>query len=329
MNTKLKNLLLMLVALLFALPINSLYAETIKIATLSPDGTFWMKQMRTGAKQIKEQTQGRVIFKFYPGGVMGNDDNVLRKIRAGQLHGGAVTIGAVSQSTADSTVYGLPFLFSTLNDAEKIRKVADPILSQQIEADGFVNFGFAQGGFTYLMSKKKISSFDDLKKQKSWVPEKSDVGLSVYQNVGITPISLPLSDVLTVLQTGLINTVITSPIGALALQWHTYVNYVVDFPLNYLAAMMIIDKKVFAKLNQSDQAIVRNVMTKVYENIDSQNKIDNQAARKALINQGVTFVKLDAKEEAEWMKTGDVVIDEMKRKYDYNHKLYKAVMANK
>jgi len=203
------------------------------------------------------------------------------------------------------------------------------MLSKQIEDDGFVNFGFAQGGFTYLMSKEKISSFSDLRKQKSWIPEKSDVGLSVYRYIGVTPVSLPLSDVLTGLQTGLINTVITSPIGALALQWHTHVNYVVDLPLNYLLAMMIIDKKVFNKLSESDQVIVREVMTKAYKTIDEQNKLDNKAARIALSNQGVKFIKLNDKEKAEWYSAGNSVTEEMHKKYKYDKQLYEAVMFNK
>lgn len=324
-----KQLVLVLVVTLVGFNSPDLVAKTIKIATISPDGTFWMKQMRAGAKEIKKKTQGRVKIKFYPGGVMGNDDNVLRKIRIGQLHGGAITIGNLSQSTPDATIYGLPFLFSSLDDAETIRKTSDPILNKTIESNGFVNFGFAQGGFTYLMSKQPIKSFDDLRKQKSWVPEKSDVGLSVYRYVGITPISLPLSDVLTGLQTGLINNIITSPIGALALQWHTHVKYVVDLPLNYLTAMMIIDKKVFNKLSETDQAIVRDVMTKVYKKIDAQNKVDNISARQALINQGVKFVKLSDKEKVNWFKAGDFVINEMIQKYKYSKVLYKAVTVNK
>ena len=168
-------------------------SKTIKIATISPDGTYWMKQMRAGAKEIKEKTQGRVKFKFYPGGVMGNDDSVLRKMHIGQLHGGAITIGALSQSTPDTTIYGLPFLFSSIDDAAEIRKISDPMLSKKMDESGFVCFGIAQGGFTYLMSKEQINSLDDLKSQKSWVPEKSDVGLSVYSYVGISPISLPVS----------------------------------------------------------------------------------------------------------------------------------------
>lgn len=307
----------------------ALIAKTIKIATLSPEGTFWMKQMRAGAKEIKKKTQGRVKFKFYPGGVMGNDENVLRKIRIGQLQGGAITIGNLSQSTPDTTIYGLPYLFSSLDDASKIRKTTDPMLSKIIEENGFVNFGFAQGGFTYLMSKEPIRSLDDLRQRKSWIPEKSDVGLSVYQYVGVSPVSLSLSDVLTGLQTGLIDTVVTSPIGALALQWHTHIKYVTDQPVNYLAAMLIIDKKAFHKLSETDQEIVRDVMGKVYKKIDEQNKVDNIAARQALINQGVKFVKLSENEKEEWEKIDDFVIKEMIKKYQYNKALYKAVTVNK
>jgi TRAP-type C4-dicarboxylate transport system substrate-binding protein len=203
------------------------------------------------------------------------------------------------------------------------------MLSRIIEKNGFVNFGFAQGGFTYLMSKEPVRTLDDLRQRKSWIPEQSDVGLAVYRYVGVTPITLSMSDVLTGLQTGLIDTIVTSPIGALALQWHTHIKYVTDQPVNYLAAMLIIDKKVFYKLSETDQQIVRDVMEKVYKKIDEQNKVDNIAARQALINQGVQFVKLSDSEKEEWEKVDDFVIKEMIKKYQYNKDLYNAVTVNK
>ncbi|VAW53166.1 TRAP-type C4-dicarboxylate transport system, periplasmic component [hydrothermal vent metagenome] len=304
-------------------------SKTIKVATLSPEGTFWMKHMRVGAKEIKKRTEGRVKFKFYPGGVMGNDENVLRKIRIGQLHGGAVTLGTLAQSSPDITLYGLPYLFSSLDDAAEIRKTTDPMLSRELEENGYVNFGFAQGGFTYLMSKEPIRNLEDLRQRKSWIPEKSDVGLSVYEYVGVSPVALPLSDVLTGLQTGLINTVVTSPIGALALQWHTHIKYVTDQPLIYVAAMLIIDKKVFNKINEADQKIVRQVMGNVYKKIDQQNRLDNISARKALKNQGIEFIKLSDAEKIEWEKIDDFVIKKMIKKYNYNKVIYNAVTANK
>lgn len=329
MKIRIKQIVLVLTVTLLGFSSSALIAKTFKIATLSPEGTFWMKHMRVGAEEIKEKTQGRVKFKFYPGGVMGNDDNVLRKIRIGQLQGGAVTLGSISQSTPDSTLYGLPYLFSSLDDAAEVRKTTDPLLRKEIEDSGFVNFGFAQGGFTYLMSNEPIYSLDDLRQRKPWVPEKSEVGLSVYRYVGVSPITLPLSDVLTGLQTGLINTIVTSPIGALALQWHTHIKYVADQPINYLVAILIIDRKAFNKLSKADQLTVREVMDAVYEKIDEQNRLDNIAARKALVKQGVEFTKLSAAEKVEWEKIDNYVIDEMINKYRYNKKLYDAVTVNK
>ena len=259
---------------------------------------------------------------------MGNDENVLRKIRVGQLHGGAITIGNLSHLIPDTTVYGFPLLFSNLEEAAQIRKTTDPLLSKKIEDDGYVNFGFAQGGFSYLMSNEPIRSSDDIKKLKSWVPEGSEIGLSVFRSIGATPITLPMSDVLTGLQTGLIDTVITSPIGALALQWHSHVNYITDEPINYLIAMMIVDKKTFNKISEKDQEIVREVMGKAYQIIDKQNMLDNIAAREALKNQGIKFIKLEDGEINRWIGIRQSVVNEMKGKYKYDKDFFNAVLVN-
>jgi TRAP-type C4-dicarboxylate transport system substrate-binding protein len=135
--------------------------------------------------------------------------------------------------------------------------------------------------------------------------------------------------VLTGLQTGLIDTVVTSPIGALALQWHTHIKYVTDQPINYLVATMIVDAKFFNKISKPDQLVVREIMGEVYKKIDAQNRVDNIAARQALINQGIKFIKLSDEDKIEWEKIDDFVIGEMIKKYDYNKKLYDAVTVNK
>ena len=140
MNKNFKNTVAVLAILFCISPIGILQAKTIKIATISPEGTFWMEQMRAGANEIEEKTQGRVKFKFYPGGVMGSDENVLRKIRIVQLHGGAITIGNLSQLTPDTTIYGFPLIFSSLEEAAEIRKTTDPMLSKQIEEQQIMDY---------------------------------------------------------------------------------------------------------------------------------------------------------------------------------------------
>ena len=87
--------LLTLLAALLVVP--TVEALTLKIATIVPDGSSWLVEMRQAGKEIAEKTDGRVKLKFYPGGVMGGDKTVLRKIRARQLQGGAFTSGALAE----------------------------------------------------------------------------------------------------------------------------------------------------------------------------------------------------------------------------------------
>ncbi len=289
-----------LLALLILLTGLQVQALTLKIATISPDGTAWMKELRKSADEIKKQTEGRVKIRYYPGGVMGNDKNVLRKIRVGQLHGGAMTGGGLEQIYPDSQIYSLPFAFRNTEEVDFVRARMDDLLSQGLYEHGYVSFGLAEAGFAYLMSSKPISSISDLKDRKVWIPEGDSLSQLAFEAVHVSPISLPLPDVLTGLQTGLIDTVGASPIGAIALQWHTRVKYVTDTPLMYLYGVLIIDRKVFDKLKPDDQQIVRSVMEDVFQRLNKINRQDNEQARQALVAQGIEFIEPSPEEKNHW-----------------------------
>ncbi len=305
---------------------SSVTAKTIKIATLSPDGAMWMQEMRAGAEEIKKRTQGRVKFKFYPGGVMGSDENVLRKMRIGQLQGGAVTTGSLSGVYPDIDIYGLPYLFSSLEQVDYVREKMDQHLLDNLEKKGFVSFGIGEGGFTYMMSDSSLYTVEDVRKQKVWVPGGNKVGEAVFSSAKVSPVTLPISDVLTGLQTGLVNTVITSPIGAIALQWHTRVKYVIDVPLTYITALLIVDKKAFNKIKKEDQAIVREVMNTAFKRINSANRQDNLAAQEALKKQGIEYVSLPKESLDAWYAIGGMAIEKLKKDNSYSPVAYKMIM---
>ena len=283
-----------LLLVLFALAI-SLTAEatTLKIATVTPEGSGWMKSMRAGAKEIKDRTEGRVNLKFYGGGVKGDDKKVLRLIRIGELHGGAFSPAALSSQYADLNLYGLPMTFDSLEEAAYVRKHMDERLMQGLEDAGWVNFGFAAGGLSVLMSNPKIETFEDLRGKKIWLPEGDRIGLEAMKALKLSPVPLPLTDVLTGLQTGLIDAVGMSPIGALVLQWHTKVTYITELPLVYTYGFMAIDKKAFNKIDEADQAIVREVMERTYREFDEQNPVENREAFQALVNAGLEVVEIN------------------------------------
>jgi len=280
------------------------YAKTFKIATLSPDGSFWITTMKSAAKEIAKQTDERVKFRFYPGGVMGNDRSVLKKIRIGQLQGAALSSGALVNKAPNTQVYNIPLLFRSYEEVDYVRERMDAEVEAAFTDAGFVNFGLAEGGFGYIMSKKRIASTAELKKNKVWVPSDDNASQAASDSFGIAPVSLSISDVLTGLQTGLIDTIAASPIAAIALQWHTQVDYLLDMPIIYIYALLAIDQKAFNKISTEDQAVVSKVMRDAFNKMDAQNRLDNQNAFAALAKQGIKTISPDAQQLEEWKQVG-------------------------
>src|ERR1019366_3527986 len=159
-------LLSLIFTTLLIVPCVQSQASSLKIATFAPDGTQWMQELRKGGEEIEKRTEGRVTVKYYPGGSMGSDRVVLRKIRAGQLQGGALTGGALAEIYPDAQIYNLPMLFRSYDELDYVRARMDKVIAQGIEAHGFVTFGITDGGFAYLMSSSQIKGVDDLKSQK-------------------------------------------------------------------------------------------------------------------------------------------------------------------
>ncbi len=286
-------------ALLFAAATTA-QATTFKIATIAPDGTSWMNEMRAGAAEIKKRTVGRVEFRFYPGGIMGNDNSVLRKIRVGQLQGGAITGGGLADILPEAQVYSLPFTFRDYAEVDYVRKQMDPVLMQELEQEGYVGFGISEGGFAYLMSDEPVPGVSALKGHKIWVPEGDVISRTAFESTGVSPIPLPLTDVLTGLQTGLVDTVAATPTGAIALQWHTRVHNLTDIPLMYIYGTMVVKRRAFQRLSQDDQKIVREVMGDIFIRLNRQNREDNTSALAALKSQGISFVESNVVEQREW-----------------------------
>ncbi len=281
---------LILIALLFG---SSAHAATVKIATVTPEGSQWMKDMRASAAEIKERTGGRVEIKYYGGGIKGDDKKVLGQIRIRQLQGGAFTPSALSAQYADINLYGMPLVFDSEEEAAYVRDRLDGRLRQGLEDAGFVNFGFATSGFANILSNTPVRSLADFKGKRVWVPEGDEISYASMEALSLSPVTLPLTDVLTGLQTGLIDIVAIPPMVALIMQWHTKVKYVTRVPLVYTLGFMAVDKKAFEKIAPADQAIVREVMERTYENFNKVNLEDNEGAFDALVNSGVEPVEFD------------------------------------
>ena len=157
------NLVTLITALLLA-SIAGVQAQTLKIASIAPEGSVWMVEMRKAAEEIDQRTEGRVKFRFYGGGVQGNDSQVMRKMRIGQLHGATFSAGELGDFAREAEVYSLPMTFDSNEEVLYVRNRMDERLRQALEDAGKVNFGFAGGGFGYMLSNAPIASLEDMKR---------------------------------------------------------------------------------------------------------------------------------------------------------------------
>ncbi len=302
-------------------------ATQLKIATVAPEGSGWMQSMRLAAGEIKSKTNGRVEIKFYAGGVMGNDKKVLRKIRIGQLQGGVFTANGLSERYRDILIYGLPLVFRTQEEADYVRERMDPLLTQGLDDSGFVSFGFAGGGFAKLMGNEPIGHLDDLRGRKVWVPEGDTISYEAMVALNLAPVILPITDVLMGLQTGLLEYIATPPVGAVVLQWFTKVKYVSNLPLVYTLATMVIDKRAFSSISDADQATVREILTAVYDDFESQNKEDNLQAEEALAANGLKFIDLQPEIIAAWREAARQANEKMAEKGLFSEDLLNALLS--
>jgi TRAP-type transport system periplasmic protein len=299
-----------LVVLFLLVPVAQ--AKNYKIATISPDGLSWMKKLRIGVKEIEARTDGRVKIKIYPGGVHGDDYTVLRKMRIGQLHGGGFAAGSLTRFYPDLQVYNLPLQFQSYEEVDFIREKMDQRIVDGLDEGGISSFALTETGFAYLLSKEPVTKVEDLHKLKAWVPDGDPISAALLKSFDISPIPLNITDVLAGLQTGLINAVAVPPIVALALQWHNHVDYMMDLPLVYIYSMTALDKKAFSKASDSDRKIVYEVMNKLFNEVDAENRVDNVKAYEALISQGIEVTTPAPEDLPAWYAVANKSVAELR-----------------
>ena len=267
-------------------------ATRIKIATLAPEGTTWMKVMNEMAKEIKEKTAGEVKLKFYSGGVMGDEGDVIRKMRFGQVHGAGFTGRGMGEIYSEERVLELPRLLENYAEVDCLLEKMTPHIAAGFEKKGFVFLGWAEAGFVYIFSNKPIYAQADMKGVKMWMWEGDPLAKALFEATGIVPVPLDLPNVLTSMQTGLIDAVYASPYAAVSFQWHTKVKYMVSQKLTYATGALLISKKQFDKLSPAAKQAVKEVCARHLRRLTELTRVENDEAVGEIKKAGIQVIDL-------------------------------------
>ena len=289
--------LIMMTTILFLISSEYTFAQIqIKIATLAPQNSEWAEKFQKGSIEIQERTENRVKLKFYWGGAQGNAKKILQKIKIRQLHGGTFSPTDFQEVYPDLNIYGLPFLFKDYDEVNYVRDRVDNQLEQGFKKLGFNTYGFAGGGFAYILSNEPIREYEDLKNKKIWLPQGDLISYEAMRSLNLLPVPLPMTDVLTGLQTGLIDIVAIPPVVALALQWHTKVSYITRVPVLYAMGFLAIDSKIINRINTDDRKVLNEVINRIYSEVDSNSQQDSENAYEALSKIGIQEIQFDGDE---------------------------------
>jgi TRAP-type C4-dicarboxylate transport system substrate-binding protein len=291
-------------------------AQQIKLAVLVPEGTTWGNSLRKLSKEIEAATNNEVSFKIYYGGVAGDEPDVIRKIRIGQLHGGIFTGKTLGDIYGDARAMEIPFTF--YNDQAKATKTLNkltPGFNQGLKSKGFINLGFYEIGQVYVVSTKKISNLNELKGVKIWSWEGDPLVEAMLESLDLVSVPLALPDVLSSLSTGIINAAYAPPLAILALQWHTKIKYLVDFPTANSIGALLVSDKVWAKIKPDHQQKIMVLSQKIVTEANQKNSAENLTAREQMKKIGVQFVSFPAEDYKKAAAARSIVIEKVKDKY--------------
>jgi TRAP-type transport system periplasmic protein len=266
----------------------------IKLATLAPEGSTWMKAMHKIDDDVRARTSNRVGFKFFPGGVQGDEKDVIRKIRNGQVHGAAFTGFGLGSIVPETRVLELPFMFDNLDELDHVRAQTTDFYAKAFDEKGYAVIGWTDVGFVYLFSRTPVRKPADMPASKWWIWSGDQLAEIFFRAFKIAPIPLAAPDVLTSLQTGVVDAVYSPPLACVALQWYSRVKYMTDMPITYGISAVVVSKKSLAGVSDADLAIVKEISQKHLAELTARTRVQNNEAIAEIKKEGVQVVSVDA-----------------------------------
>jgi len=271
---------------------------TLRIASLAPAGSSWMKVLNAWNKTLQDKTNGRLKMHFYPGGSQGDERDFVRKMRVGQLDGGVVTMTGMSMVVRAMIVLVLPGFLDTYEELDRVRAKMAPQFEAMFEKEGFKLLGWGDAGRNRLFSAKPFRAPSDLKSLRPWVWKDELVFVELYDVIGANAIRLGVPEVYPALQTRMIDMVSSSALTAVALQWYTRVKYMTGWNSAIIAGGMIMKKDKFDELPPDLREIYETTGERAYDLLNNTIRKDDDKAYQIVLKRGIQVVEAgDAKPE--------------------------------
>lgn len=283
----------------------------IKIGTLAPEGSVWHKRLVQMGARWKQATNGEVELKIYPGGVAGSEDDMVRKMRIGQLHAAMITgvgLGSVHRSTVGLQV---PMMIQSWEELDYIRQRIGPQIAKEMEANGFVVLNWGDAGWVHFFTSKPAKTPEDFKKLKLAVYGDPQAE-KAWRKANFQPVPLSTTDVMSSLQTGMVDSVQTTSLFALTAQWFNAAKNMLKINWAPLNGATVISKKQWDKIDPKHQAAILKIAEEEGAGLRAEVRALSDNATQEMVKRGLVVVEPDPALVEAWKKTAELAYPEIR-----------------
>ncbi|MBL7013395.1 MAG: TRAP transporter substrate-binding protein DctP [Candidatus Marinimicrobia bacterium] len=288
------------IGLLLALQLGFARKTVVKMATLAPEGTDWHGMLVEMGQEWKKATKGRVQLRLYPGGVVGDERDMVRKMRIGQIHAAAISTEGLYEINPNFAAFYVPMLFQDLSDIQYVTEQLDNELVMGTSDKGFQLLYLVDVGWGYWFGKKPIFTPNDLKSHKIFTWAGDFAWAEVWKKAGYNPVPLAMTDLLSGLQTGLIDALSTIPLYALAQQSFGITNHMLNMKWGILMAGIVIDNRTWNRISEKDRKAMKNIVNIIRDKHIEKNRHAEKDALQVMQEYGLNIHEPTSDQIDQW-----------------------------
>lgn len=290
------------IVLFSAFLISGLEAKKVKIkmATLAPEGTEWHGLLIKLGQEWKKATDSQINLRVYPGGVVGDERDMIRKMRIGQIQGAAITSEGLTEVNRQYSVFFIPMLYQEFSDLDLIYEKLGEDLVSNAEDNGFKVILMVDVGWVYWFTADSIRTPDDLREHSifTWAGDYRTAAL--WEKSGFQVVPLAMTDMLSGLQTGMVNAMPFNPMYVLAQQSFGITKYMLDMKWGMLSAAVILDLKTWNRIDPDHQEKMIEIANRISTDFQRKNRLESDEAIAVMKEYGLTVITPTKAEFEEW-----------------------------
>lgn len=281
-----------------------------KVATLAPQGSIWDGGLRAMGARWAKETAERVALAIFPGGVAGDESDIVRKMRVGQFQGAGLTSTGLAEIDPAFKLFEIPMQFDSWRELAAVLGALEPELDRRLADKGFVRLAWSHGGWVHLFSREPIRTLEDLKRQKLFVWAGADEQVQQWRKNGFQPVALPATEVTLGFQTGLIDVVPTTPAAALSLQWYRQAPYMTALGLAPLVGAVVVRRDAWEKVAPADRELLSAAARELEERLAAEVPKQDEESLVQMKARGLTVVELAPDQRAAWTRAAESFAEE-------------------